>query len=124
MSAGPDLRTPAERVAWIRERLGLSPDQLVHALARLPRRAWHGSRSSVYRYEGGRRPVDVGFARALSELSGYSLDWIYDGIGENQRVLDALERVRRALDAIEEQYRVDPIPPDVSRYERVDPPED
>lgn len=116
------LPTPGQRVRWIRQDvLGLSMDRLIDAVRPLGVRV---SKSAVGRYERGVRSMDVDFAAALAELSGISVDWIVRGEGARGDALDALARVREALDQIEARYLEEPTPAPPERFRRVDEDED
>lgn len=101
--------TLPDRLRWVREHiLHVSGEDLTAQLARLPE-PWRLRVQSytVTRYETGARAPSIDYLAALSELSGCSLDWLVKGVSDRGTALDAIRRVRHALDQIEEQYRDD-----------------
>lgn len=117
-----DLATPQGRIAWTRERLlRMSADEVVRALSALPDPVRYDRPAyNVSRYETGARPVPLDYYRALSELSGVSLDWLIEGRAPRGTAVDALRRVRHALDQIEEQYLSGPDDRPLSVFRRAD----
>jgi hypothetical protein len=105
-----DLATPQGRIAWTRDQLlRMSADELVHALSALPEpERYDRPAYNVSRYETGARPIPLEYFRALSELSGLSLDWLIAGRTPRGTAPDAIRRMRHALDQIEEQYLTGP----------------
>lgn len=106
----------SDRLRWVRERvLRVSGEDLAAQLARLPEPWRHRVQPyTVARYETGTRAPSLNYLAALSELSGCSLDWLIKGEEGKGTALDAIRRMRHALDQIEEAYRDDPddAPPD------------
>lgn len=116
-----DLATEQGRIAWARDVvLRMTHEELTEALARLPEpRRFARPPYNVSRYETGARPVPLAYYRALSELSGISLDWLIEGRTPRGTAIDAIRRMRHALDQIEEHYRADPLDVPLDAYERL-----
>lgn len=117
-----DLATMQGRIEWARDQvLRLEREDLADALARLPE-PWRYETNwdNIRRYERGRRAVPIDYLTALSELSGVSLDYLIAGRAPRGTAPDAIRRMRRALDQIEDQYRTDPLDVPLDAYERLD----
>lgn len=115
-----DLATMQGRVAWTREHILRMPrDELASALRALPDGV-QVQGYSIARYEEGKRTIPVEYLAALSELSGVSLDYLIAGRTPRGTAIDAIRRMRHALDQIEAHYLSDPQEIPMEMYERLD----
>lgn len=99
-----EVTTLGGRLRAARDATKLSTAALARELRE--RGVQESSTATINRIENGEKVPDLEYVTALSEISGYSLDWLVHGRGSRGTAKDVIERLRKELDAAESEYVV------------------